>query len=94
MTDDYMIFGLGHEGNIKEDEPGLHQIDVVTAAHMLSTYSSEPVEYRKTEFKSFNVVRHEYKDGKYYNVAFDIMPSRERVELAIMKYAPRPASII
>lgn len=50
--EDYLVFGLGHEGDIKNDEAGLDKISVVTKAVMRSTNSNEPVVYPMTQFES------------------------------------------
>ncbi|WP_370976553.1 hypothetical protein [Enterobacter roggenkampii] len=92
--EDYLVFGLGHEGDIKSDEAGLEKISVVTKAVMLSTNSSEPLAYQMTEFKEFNVVRQQAFDGEFYNVAFDVLPSRDRVDAAIRKYHPKKSSTV
>ncbi|WPR78667.1 hypothetical protein [Klebsiella aerogenes] len=92
--EDYLVFGLGHEGDIKNDEVGLDKISVVTKAVMCSANSSKPVPYQITEFKKFNVVRQQAFDGEYYNIAFDVLPSRDRVDAAIRKYHPKKSSTV
>ncbi|EFH1543715.1 TPA: hypothetical protein KDV00_004002 [Escherichia coli] len=90
--EDYLVFGLGHEGDIKNDEAGLDKISVVTKSVVRSTNSNEPVVYQLTEFKEFNVVRHQAFDSEYYNIAFDVLPSRVRIDAAIRKYHPKKSS--
>ncbi|EHE7804046.1 hypothetical protein ACOTXO_22275 [Enterobacter cloacae complex sp. CDL006] len=92
--EDYLVFGLGHEGDIKNDEAGLDKISVVTKAVMRSTNSNEPVVYPMTQFKEFNVVRQQAYDGEFYNIAFDVLPSRDRVDAAIRKYHPKKSSTV
>ena len=94
MTDDYLVFGLGHEGTLKTDEPGLKELSVVTAAVMLANTKDEPAEYQKLEFKNLTISRHQAKDGKWYNIAYDVLPTNERVNEAILRQSPRPSSTV
>lgn len=94
MTDDYLVFGLGHEGTLKTDEPGLKELSVVTAAVMLANTKEEPPEYQKLEFKNFTVSRHQGRDGKWYNIAYDVQPNNDRVNEAIFRESPRPSSTV
>ena len=92
--EDYLVFFFFFEGDIQNDEAGLDKIKVVTKAVMRSTNSSEPVAYQMTQFKEFNVVRQQAYDGEYYNIAFEVLPSRDRVDAAIRKYHPKKSSTV
>lgn len=92
--EDYLVFGLGHEGDISSDEPGLKKLKVVTKPVLLSTNSNEKIRYQMTEYKEFTVLRHKAFDGEFYNIAFDVLPSRDRVDAAVRRCHPRKSSTV
>ncbi|AWX01074.1 hypothetical protein DPF84_04620 [Enterobacter hormaechei] len=87
---DYIVFGHGYNGDVRQGEDNQDVFEVVTKPVMLK--AGEPVpDIAPLKFYKLNVHVIEC-NGKRYNVAADVIPSEEDLHVAILRENPKPVT--
>lgn len=88
MTEDYLIFGAGYNGELREFDECLDEIEIITKPSMFANQSivhpAKPLEFIRLRVNTLSV------DGHRYNVASSGIPGDEELRIAVMRERPRP----
>jgi len=90
VTEDYMIFGYGWNGEVKESDPNLAELTFLPKNPVQSVRDEGPTEgynVRKVTEKVNLIQCGDY----YYHVVCDVIPDAEDISTAVARYRPRPA---
>ncbi|POT99529.1 hypothetical protein C3369_16415 [Escherichia sp. ESNIH1] len=85
---DYIIFGHGYNGDVREHDDNLEVITVVSKPVIVKTGELTPPG-ANLQFYELKVHVIEF-NGKRYNVAADYPPSMKELQKAIMEERPDP----
>ncbi|MBS0853067.1 hypothetical protein JK158_14920 [Enterobacter sp. JGM127] len=83
---DYIVFGHGYNGDVREGEDNQDIFEVVTKPVMLKAGDPSP-NIAPLQFHKLNVHVIECNGGRY-NVAADVIPSDEDLKAAILRERP------
>ena len=86
---DYLIFGHGYDGDMREDDPNLNTLRVVSKP-VMGRANDMPPGGGELKWYYLQVARYDSRSGNVYNIASDEFPGVEAVERAIMENNPRP----
>lgn len=84
---DYIIFGHGYKGEVRQYDDNLESIQIVSKPVLLRAGDQTPpgAALKFYELKVF-VMEH---DGERYNVAAETIPTDEELTYAVLKENPR-----
>lgn len=84
---DYIIFGHGYQGEVRQDDDNLETIRVVSKPVLMRAGDLVPPG-AALQFFELKVFVMEYGGGRY-NVAADVIPTNEELMYAVMRENPR-----
>lgn len=87
---DYIIFGHGYDGEVRQGEDNLEAFEVISKPVMMKAGEATPLG-ANLQFFSLPVIVVEC-DKKFYNVASDNQVSEEELRRTIMQENPMPVS--
>ncbi|WP_213132737.1 hypothetical protein [Citrobacter sp. FP75] len=85
---DYIIFGHGYEGEVREYDDNLDVIRVVSKPVLIKAGDPTPASAVLRTFDLQVVVMSCL--GKFYNVAAESLPTEDELKIAIMQENPSP----
>lgn len=87
---DYIIFGHGYNGDVREDDDNLSFLRVISKPVLLRAGDPTP---EGANLQFFELTVHVIEvGGKRYNLAADVIPCDEDLIIAVRNFAPTPIS--
>lgn len=87
---DYIIFGAGLNGEVREDQDNLDVKYVITKPTIMAAGSSNRIPEFTKRHKLNVCVFHNLENNLRYNVAYDVLPESGDIIQAINMNNPRP----
>ncbi|WP_155959229.1 hypothetical protein [Klebsiella aerogenes] len=85
---DYIVFGHGYAGDVRQFEDNLEVVRVVSKPVLMRAGDETPPG-AELRFYHLNVHLMEC-NGKRYNVAADVIPTQEELQLVVIRECPTP----